>query len=171
MLLMLGMLTTGFAYAHWSETLYINGSVATGELDMEILSASADDSMEEKDVASTEVELLDTDEDGDMDKIHVTITNAYPCYEVYVHFTVHNNGTIPAHFKGFGPQPLFEFDGSDGKWKATFFDGKITVHGWDGMNEQLHPSWNKDYTIWIHVEQSAAELTPYEFEIEVLFDQ
>lgn len=175
MLLMFGMLTTGFAYAHWSEILYINGSVATGELDMEILSASSDDPPgtidvnKDKDVGCTTVELIDTDGDGDKDKIHVTITNAYPCYEVYVHFTVHNNGTIPAHFKGFGPQPPFVK--TDSYWKASLFEGDITVEGWNGYDEQFHPSARHDYTIWIHIEQSAEELTTYEFEMEVWFDQ
>lgn len=167
--LMLGLLTTGFAFACWSETLYINGSIATGELDMEILSASADDSMEGKDVASTEVELLDTDKDDDMDKIHITITNAYPCYEVYIHFTAHNNGTIPAHFKGFYPQPPFEKVGKE--WHAELFEGDITIQGWNSYCEQIHPGEKADYTIWIHVEQQADELRDYDFEIWACFVQ
>lgn len=174
MLLMLGLLTSGIAYAHWSQTLYISGSVATGELKVKYLSASADDSGgiednidigKDKDVGCASAWVADDNH------IEVLITNAYPCYETYIHFTVKNVGTIPVNFKGFWPQPPFEYDPSDGHWKATLFDGKITVHGWNGDNEQMDPDWTKDYTIWIHVEQSADENTTYEFEIEVRFDQ
>lgn len=175
MVLMLGLLMSGLAFAHWSEILWIEGSVATGELDMELLSVSSDDPPgsndpgKDKDVGCTEVELVDTDGDGDYDTAVIEITNAYPCYEVYVHFTVHNNGTIPAHFKGFGPQPPFVK--TDSYWEASLFEGDITVEGWNGYDEQFHPSERHDYTIWIHIEQSAEELTPYEFTVEVCFDQ
>ena len=172
---MLGLLMSGLAFAHWSEVLWIEGSVATGELDVELLSASSDDPPgsndpgKDKDVGCTTTELQDTDGDGDYDTVLVTITNAYPCYEVYVHFTVHNNGTIPAHFKGFGPQPSFA--PINNYWQASLFDGAITVEAWDGYDEQFHPSDRHDYTLWIHVEQEAEESTTYEFTIEVWFDQ
>ena len=172
MLLVLALVMTGFAYAHWSENLYINGTVNIGELKLKFLSVSADDSHpgdidigKDKDVGITSAHIFDDTH------IEFTITNAYPCYETYVHFSIKNIGTIAAHFKGFGPQPPFVYYPSDGRWKASLFDGKITVHGWNGINEQLDPGWTKDYTIWIHVEQSAEELTTYTFTIEVLFTQ
>lgn len=171
MLLILALVITGFAYAHWSENLYINGTVNTGELKLKYLSVSADDGPgiidigKDKDVGCTTARLVDDTH------IEFTITNAYPCYETYVHFSIKNIGTIPAHFKGFGPQPPFVYDPSDGRWKATLLGGKITVHGWDGIDEQLHPGWTKDYTIWIHVEQPAEQGTTYTFTVEVWFSQ
>ena len=173
----LGLLMSGLAFAHWSEILWIEGSVATGELDVELINVSSSDppgSNDEgvdKDVGCTTVDMIDNDGDGDFDTALITITNAYPCYEVYVHFTVHNNGTIPAHFKGFGPQPPFAYNPVTYRWEASLFDGAITIHGWDGYGEQIHPCQNFDYTIWIHIEQAAEENTTYQFTIEVWFDQ
>jgi len=167
-LLVFALVITGFAYAHWEKIITIDGTVTTGSLHLEVISASSDDPPEtidigkDKDVGCTIVEI-----GQDKQSLIVTVTNAYPCYEAYVHFTVKNTGTIPAHFKGFGPQPPFVQDGK--VWKATFFDGKITVWGWDSYNEQLHPGEPADYTIWIHVEQPAEQGQPYTFEAEVWF--
>jgi hypothetical protein len=41
--LMIALMVAGFAYAHWSETLYINGVVKTGKLDVEFSGASTND--------------------------------------------------------------------------------------------------------------------------------
>lgn len=40
---LIALVVAGLAYAHWSETLYINGSVSTGELDVAIISATCND--------------------------------------------------------------------------------------------------------------------------------
>lgn len=171
LILLIGLAIAGYAYASWHTTLYINGTVNTGEIKVKCLSASSDDPPGEidvgknKDVGTTLVSRIDDTH------INVTIVNGYPCYETYVHFTVQNVGTIPIHFKGFGPQPPFQYNATSGRWEATLFDGKITVHGWDGIEEQLHPGWTKDYTIWIHIEQSAQPGTTYTFTIEVIFSQ
>lgn len=171
-LLIIALGLVGFAYASWYNHLYINGQINTAEIKMKFLSVSADDSHpgdidigKDKDVGITSARIVDDT------RIEFTITNAYLCYETYVHFSIQNVGTIPVHFKGLGPQPPFAYDPADGRWKATLFDGKITVHGWDSINEQLDPGWTKDYTIWIHVEQSAQQSTTYTFTIEVIFSQ
>jgi len=172
MLVTFGLLMTGFAYACWSQTLYIKGTVTSNTLKVRYLSASADDS-------GGEMDNIDIGKDKDVGRaaawvaddnhVEVRIYNAYPCYETYVHFTVLNEG-MPVNFKGFGPEN-FVYDPASGRWKATLFGGDITVHGWDTENEQLDPGWTKDYTVWIHVEQSAEENTTYDFTIEVLYEQ
>lgn len=171
MLLIFALVLTGFAYAHWEKIITINGTVETGSVHVEVLSASSDDPPGTIDVGKTkDVGCTTVSRGEDKQSITVTITNAYPCYEVYVHFTVKNTGTIPVHFKGIYPQPPFEFDGVK-TWKAIFHDGKITVWGWDGLDEQLHPGDPGDYTIWIHVEQPAEQLTTYTFTAEAVFTQ
>ncbi len=123
LLLALGGLGVGFA--KWSEPLYINGTVNTGELDWEITNCSMLDTFApppyhptetpdytchpgfeydpvhgyywqlDKNVGWGEQELVDSDDDGDNDTLEVTLHNAYPCYFNSVSFYVRNNGTIP----------------------------------------------------------------------------
>lgn len=168
MLLVLGLLMSGLAYAHWTQTIYVDGSVSSGILEVKVTSASHDDygidPGYDKDVGSTEVTFTDN-------RITVTIENAYPCYHVYVHFTVQNTGTIPVHFKGFGPSENFIYDPILQEWHASLFGGALTVWAWDSENEQIHPGGHKDYTIWIHVEQIAEQDHTYEFTVEQYFDQ
>lgn len=53
----------------------------------------------DKDVAETSYTLVDTDGDGDFDKIDVTVTNAYPGYVGGITYRIHNCGTIPIKYK------------------------------------------------------------------------
>ncbi|MEM2588087.1 MAG: hypothetical protein QXV23_07305 [Candidatus Bathyarchaeia archaeon] len=48
-----------------------------------------------KDIASTTGEFVDSDGDGDLDTLKVTVSNAYPCYYNHIDFWVHNNGEVP----------------------------------------------------------------------------
>jgi len=111
------------AYAMWSETLRINASVSTGEVDFEFLNGSliyldgcglspgygydhgndwnttyypnSSATQLDKDVACTSAFLVDSDGDGDYDTLNITIHNAYPWYYTHIAFKVHNDGTIP----------------------------------------------------------------------------
>ncbi|MEM0243731.1 MAG: hypothetical protein QXM42_00670 [Zestosphaera sp.] len=111
------------ALAMWSETLMINTTVNTGELDWEFVPGSViyldacglepgygvfkgndwnasyypmPGALQlDKDVGCTNVTLLDTDGDGDYDTMEVTLNNVYPWYYTHIAFKVHNDGTIP----------------------------------------------------------------------------
>jgi hypothetical protein len=142
----------------WDKTLYIDGTVNTGEVNMEIISISSDDPPgtidrgKDKDVGWATAEI----NPDDNQRATVTIYNGYPCYEVYFHFTVHNNGTIPVHLEDIicsAPPDV------------------ITVFAWNGMGEQIHPCQNADNSFLIHVEQPAEELTQYTFTIEFYYVQ
>lgn len=169
--LMIAMLTMGMSYALWKGELFVSGTVDTGFIDMQILSVASDDEGEKIDVGKdkhvgwTVVEIIDNKH------IKVTIYNGYPCYEVYIHYTVLNAGTIAVHFAGLGPQPPFAYDPVNYLWAASFYDGKITVEGWNGMLEQIHPGQRGDYTIWVHVEQPSEQNAQYSFIIEHVYTQ
>lgn len=120
MVLMLGLLSTGVAYAHWSQMLYISGSVATGELDWQINNFTILDPYsgpdpppdyhcndnfvgtpafwpdpDGKNIGWIEGTLRDSDGDGDNDTLDLTLHNVYPCYFNSISVYPHNNGTIP----------------------------------------------------------------------------
>ncbi|MEM3828096.1 MAG: hypothetical protein QXP36_02605 [Conexivisphaerales archaeon] len=117
----------GLAYALWSENLYINGTINTSELDWELVpghlthldqgndwnaSYYPDSGFEQlnKNVGSTTVNQVDSDNDGDLDTITVTLSNVYPWYGEHISFRVRNNDII--HLK---------------IWKVVFKDADGTV--------------------------------------------
>jgi len=154
--LMIAMLAIGIGYAMWDKTLHIYGNVGTGELDLEVVSVAPDDvgidPGKDKDVADTTAWI----DPIDPQIIHVLITNGYPCYYVYVHFTIHNTGTIPVKLQAIIPSSV---------------PPCLTVSAWDSIGEQCDPGGDRDYTMRVHVEQSAAELATYYFTVQVYFVQ
>jgi len=145
----LAMTGVGAGVAHWSEYLWLSGDVETGELTMAVISVAVDE-VEEKDwVANTYTELFDSNGDGWYDTILITVTNAYPSYSAYIHFTVQNVGTIPACLNN------------------IIIDGPacIELDAWDSIGEQRDPGDRADNTMWFHVLQCAEELTTYEFTV------
>lgn len=113
LILLVCLALLGLGYAHWQQLLCVNGTVNTGELDWEIvfdtvsckdspgiLDYNCDDGIikirqVDKDVGWTSWKYVDTDGDGDIDELKVTLNNVYPCYYEHIALIVHNNGTIP----------------------------------------------------------------------------
>jgi hypothetical protein len=160
-ILMLALGIAGFAYAHWTKTVTIDGEITTGNVDLIILRTQDDDNGidpdYDKNVGDTVVQI----DQQDPERLIVTITNAYPSYHVYIDLTVRNVGTIPVKLKE------FIIDAPD----------CITVQIWDSIGEQIDPySWGgtpdkyqKDYTMYVHVEQCAEKGATYTFTIELVY--
>lgn len=115
----------GIGFAHWSDTLYINGTVETGEVLVGFVWQETDDADElldpvnmlqepvcapsppsNKHVATTtcELQLPRTHCDGEpamhdglvqYGKLHIDMLNVYPGYAPSVYFDIANCGTIP----------------------------------------------------------------------------
>ena len=160
--LILALMLVGFAYAHWSKTITINGSVDTGIVDLIILRAQdSDDGIDpgyNKDVADTTVQI----DPQDPERLIVTITKAYPSYHVYIDVTVKNIGTVPVKLKSLNTTapPCIYVEAGDG------IGEQIDPYSWwDGVTQP--PPWRKDYTIYIHVLQCAMVNTTYTFTIEL----
>jgi len=104
-ILMIALGIAGFAYAHWSEYLYLNGTVKTGSVCVEWSFDAAlppsnlkdldGDGYVDDPVATLTYTLTDTDKDGCNDTLTVTLNNAYPCLTVTGTIDVTNCGTIP----------------------------------------------------------------------------
>jgi hypothetical protein len=86
--LLIALATLGLAYGFWTDTLFINGSAQTGELDVEFWGAWEDGNPPAGGVCTGSI-----DPEGSV--WTVTITNAYPGYGCDLGVNVHNNGTIP----------------------------------------------------------------------------
>lgn len=188
MLVMLGLLATGFAYAHWSETLYISGTVTTSELDWEFVKNSfmckdigldwtcdpytmADVRQLDKNVGSTTGVLSDSDADGDNDTLTITIDNAYPCYYNELSVKVHNNGIIALHTKQpvivWGGQEISLPIGSVLVLKDVGGNDVLEIRWMEPAGDQIHPCEQREISFELHVLQGASESTAYTFTIKM----
>ena len=193
--LVLALGTLGVGFALWSETLYIDGTVYTGELDWEFecgtvtvsdpcTPPTADKNCDndfqnvrpapgDKNVGCTDVVCVDSDGDGDVDTLQVTLNNVYPCYYVHIGYFIHNNGSIPLKFErciisGGGSSYAFtslpclvdlDLDG-DG-------DLDLNLRFGDNFGVQLHPCDSMDQSFDLHVKQGSEQGTTYTFTIEL----
>jgi len=179
------------ALAMWSETLKINVTVNTGEVDVEWSNFWDNDTVEKPeaypplDVTKVYVEAEDWDTEGDTIKLNVTIVNAYPCYNVSIYGNVSNIGTIPV--KLLSATIKYTIDAEEqsvslplGTWVDLDLDNdsKADINVFleisndadcDGI--QIDPGSFDVYELTIHVKQNAAELRTYFFEIEMVFAQ
>lgn len=155
--LVLALGSMGVGYALWSDALYLEGTINTGELDICMISVADDDSSANgidpgynKDVASTSATIVDCY------NATVTVTNGYPSYSNFVHFTTEVRGTVPVILEDIiitNPNPCIE------------------VMAWNGLGEQRHPGSRADNTLWFHVLQCADQNATYTFDVEFWYVQ
>lgn len=123
--LVLGL--TGAGFAHWSQTLYVDGTVETGTFcvgfthqeDLDPPAADGtpgatypndppyDGTLDEgydKNVAACHSELVDPKGEHEGETVYermlITVLNAYPSYTNIIRFSLDNCGTIPAEVLG-----------------------------------------------------------------------
>jgi len=153
LLLVLALVSLGIGYGLWSKMLFINGTVATGNVDAELTLERFWDNEIEKDVGTCFAELRMIDGATQYNKLHVEVTNGYPSYECWVIFDVHSKGTIPVlvyqpDFTTLPPEP------------------EVNVNLVDCYADpvQLHQSNVAYCTLVIHVKQDAIQDHLYDFE-------
>lgn len=158
--------TMGIALAMWSETLLVNVTVYTGEVDVKFSSWSCSDSgpdpqapgfhnTEEKNVASCDIQVERLDEEGDPIKLLVTLNNTYPGYTVDVTLTIDNIGTIPVK--------LYQ--------SSISGSGIISASLIIPEDTQIDPGSSADYILRITIPQEAEENSTYSLEITLVFAQ
>ena len=108
----------GIGFAHWSQTLFIEGTVNTGSFVVGFSEQRSDDPVESpcnpgaiddptrldpgytKNVAGCDCELVDPKpcEPGKeaWERMLITVCNAYPSYTNTIDFSIDNCGTVPA---------------------------------------------------------------------------
>lgn len=161
----------GVSYALWSETLVIDGTVNTGEVDWEFYNIYYPEDLPEfdgadqgidpgwtKDVGSTDAVFVDSDGDGDYDTLVLTVLNAYPFYRNHGSTWVHCNGSVPIIIVG----AWISFDGGPeiwlpwGQW-ATNSGGTLRVNFGDNYGQQLHFCDSLDVSLAFEVLQPAQQ--------------
>lgn len=188
------------AIAMWTDTLRVNTRIDTGELDWRIVPGTViyldacgltpgygyfrgndwnatylplpGAIQLDKDVGCTDVVLIDSDNDGDMDTMNVTLKNTYPWYYTHIAFKVHNDGTIPLRIwriiiDGRIYHELNEQELQQGVELDLTGDGKPDVLIWwgDNFGVQLHPCQSADISFDVTLLQDAPELSTLSFTI------
>ncbi|RLE90237.1 MAG: hypothetical protein DRN04_15390 [Thermoprotei archaeon] len=174
----------GIAFAMWSETLRINVTVDTGEVDVIWGKYWSNDTIEKPEVSLDVTKVYITeeayDDEGDLIKLNVTIDNAYPGYKVGIYGMVNNTGSIPVKLLS----ATLKYNDVETsltlcQWVDLDLDGDgdldLNVHlelaedGEDGT--QIDPGATDTYELVIHVKQGANETATYGFEVEFVFAQ
>jgi len=157
MLLVFALVATGFAYAHWSKTLYISGTVETGTLECQFVSPLLmGDNEIDKDVGGYSGYIS-----ADRKSIIITITNAYPGYEVYTAFKVKNTGSVPANITNV----IIDEDATTLP-PDDIPDLEVSLVNLLGM--QLEPGVTTCAQVDIAIEQPAAEMETYQVSVTIV---
>lgn len=95
----------GFTYSHWTDTIYINGTVKMAHLKLTVTSYKNLTSQEVQHYSNITSELS---ADGSM--LTLTCTGVRPCWFIWIGLVTQNEGTLPVKLK-----PLeYDFDDPDG---------------------------------------------------------
>ena len=82
----------GYSYACYNGGVHID-CYCQPNCNIRFTYVTTSDNEHEKYVADVQAQIT-----CDGDTIQVSITNAYPCYEAYINYTIKNKGTCPIHF-------------------------------------------------------------------------
>ena len=192
LILVLTLGLVGGAYASWTDALHVEGTVATGDIDVVFTDAVSNDPGETfdpacpegdaKHVGATEVFLSDNGK-----TMTVTIDNAYPGYVSEIEYKVTNNGSVPVKLQSkefnvvSGDPAGLEIDnGKHGrcpncgnKWKHCNcgHEQPSPLPGELAIGTQIHQGDTFTGTIFHEVTDDAAQNAEYTYTIDYNFVQ
>jgi len=188
MLLLIMLSVLGFAYAHWTDTIYIKGSVETGTLTVGFEKTPVDPNVVDnegtterpQDIGKASCYLEDEYTDPKTGKtiyrtLVLTVTNAYPSYYVGLTFVVKNAGTLPLHIKNVvfsDPTGRLVYDPATKEFTDTK-TGKVALNAGiiNLVSVKLHPCDNTKAEVDIHVKQDASQCTTYTILVTIVAEQ
>ncbi|MCT4607112.1 MAG: SipW-dependent-type signal peptide-containing protein [Marinisporobacter sp.] len=120
LVLAVAVMMMGAGYAAWNETVTINNTVETGEVDVALLKDGSKTEVKNEDNcdiehAGTGVMVENNDKTSTENKATVKLTNLYPGAVVDVTIPVKNNGSIPVKLDSKG----IEADTTAYKWLSV----------------------------------------------------
>ncbi len=134
----------GATYALWSDSLYLEGTVHTGDIGLEWSQGEPwDTEITGKDASWGECYI-----EGDM--LYITVYDAYP--SIYYHFPIdlHGVGSVPVH-------TAMTVTNGNPAW--------VIIPEMSDLQMHLGDTW--DGEIIIHLDNTAEELTTYTFGIQL----
>jgi hypothetical protein len=192
MALVIALAAIGVGYGLWSQILVLEGIVNTGEMDIAWSLKEVDQIQDFNDVCPNGGGYTigqDCDGDGELNDdmeyegkdvaecvaeildpytMEVTVSNAYPLFNCFVLYDVHNTGTIPV--KIYRPDYFYEGEYMGGELFAIDTDA-LHVNGWPPLcyedGTQLHPGEETVCALHISIYQGAEELTTYTFQVKI----
>jgi len=145
---MITLSTIGYSYACWNGGIHINPRCCCN-CDVKFTTVTTYDNEIEKDVADVYAQIT-----NDGNSINAYITNAYPCYEAYVNFTIKNKGNKPAHID---EVTIEDYDKTALEIEMT----NIIACTW------ISPSETINGQLTIHILQEAKQNWQYTFQIKI----
>jgi len=185
----------GFAYAHWSDLININGRIEMGSCTLAFVELEPcveyywKDGVRYlgepmgKDVGKPHCELLEPITDphtgkSGFEKVHILIENAYPCYEVHCTFVIRNIGNVPLDLIAFN---IYDPTGEltwvpRGVGVGDFVDaGGTPILNIEIVNtalpRQFDPCYPEKLEIDTHAKQDALECHHYQYVVELIYTQ
>lgn len=144
--LVLAIGAMGAGYALWSDSLYLDGTVTTGDIGLEWSQGIPYDT----EPAAKDVSFGECFIDGDT--LHLRVVNAYPCIEYHFPIDLHGVGSIPVH-------TAMTIIG------GTLLPKWVVLPNLGGM--QIHQGDQWDGEIVIHLDNDAEMLTTYDLFIQL----
>jgi hypothetical protein len=173
-ILVVALAAIGVGYGLWSETLKIEGTVHTGEVDVGFSGPYIDEWVyvtgqgyilepDEKDVTTCQAALFGSQDpqDNGASRIVVTVTGAYPYYLCRLGFDVTNLGTVPVHVH----QPV---QAAGDNTASAYVDGCYA------QDTQVHPGGSTGVCylyIWFPNTPAIEENETYTFAFDVFAHQ
>ena len=149
MVLAITLSIAGFTYAHWADTIQIEGTVKMAHILVDIKSEKVLMSSEVENYSSVTYEVS-----PDRHTLEINSTNLKPCWYIWVGLVLQNQGNLPGKIKA----PVYSYDPPDG-WEdhfetAEYFYGPypeetgfgtLEVWGKAKIDEQLLPDGNVNF--------------------------
>jgi hypothetical protein len=173
-ILMVSLMLAGVSYALWSKTIYIHGTVDTGDLDAEITYWFSNDPGTTIDPGYTKHVgwVVCTIDPIDPQKAYLEIHNGYPSYRVHYSITILNTGNVPWKMQS------ITVDGTplpNNVWVPMDLDSDgtddIEFRIIDSIGEQAEHGESVETSLDTHVLQGAHESFHYTFTISFLLVQ
>jgi len=127
--------------------------------------------LEGKDIAECYAVLLDGLPNEGSQLMEVTITDAYPSFNCFIKYDVHNNGTIPIKLH----TPVYYFGADPTGYPGGFTNDYLHVNAWPppcfADETQLETSERAYCNLHVHVQQKAEQGATYTFKVEIFAHQ
>jgi len=181
-ILMIALGVAGFAYAHWSKVVTVDGTVTTGTLHV-IPSFH----VEYTEAEGKEVADIDYIVDAEKNHIDIWFDNVYPCLRVDGYIDLVNTGTIPVHLVDIditatagvyavwnAEKRYYEiyYTTPAGEVPSLIATGNYAFRFPDGTTNdpyQIDPKGTAYIDFWIHFEEGLPQNAEYWFHIDLTF--